>query len=426
MVRIGVRIRAQVSRSSLLILSLLHAVAAVSAQAAAPVLTRIVDPSNPVTTETFESGGAAWMDLDRDGFLDLFVPHGNLTSQNNSLFLHTTGMGFQRVVTGPVVSDGGSSIGGVWGDWNRDGHVDLFVTNRNGFGNFLYAGQGDTSFASVAGTAVVDDRANSNSGSWLDIDNDGDLDLYVVNFNGDDFLYVNGGPPAYTLIRTVVPTLTPGAEFSIHGAWADWDNDGDEDLFVGNAGTQNDYLFINGGGLSFTRRTFSDALSSLGASWGDYDNDGYMDLVVANYGGQVSVLYHNGGPPQFALSPVSAAVFPAVAASAVGSAWGDVDNDGDLDLFVTNDGGSGSLYVNAGPPAYTFLRQAMADVGQSFGCNWADIDRDGDLDLFVANRANQVDFLYRNDTAPSGSWFGVRCVGTTPASRGGRCSRSRR
>ncbi len=394
--------------------ALLLAAAHVHAAPAGPVLTRVVDPANPATTDVYESGGAAWLDLNGDGYLDLFVPHGNLSNQNNSLYLHTTGMAFQKVVTGPEVADGGTSIGAMWGDWNQDGHPDLFVVNRSDWGNFLYAGTGDTTFTKITGQAVENDQGDSNSGSWIDIDGDGDLDLYVVNFNGDDFLYLNSGPPDYTLTRTVVPSLTPGSEFSIHGAWADFDNDGDEDLFTCNAGTQNDYLFVNGGALSFTKRVLGDGLSSLGASWGDYDNDGYLDLFVTHHG-QPGVLYHNSGPPNFDLTPMSTAVFPADVSNGVGSAWGDVDNDGDLDLFVANDGGNNFLYLNGGPPGYAFTRvttgAAVNDGGNSFGCSWADVNRDGALDLFVANRANQVNFLYRND-GPVGNWLGVRCIGT--------------
>lgn len=380
----------------------------------APTLTRVVDPTNPVTTEACESGGAGWIDLNGDGFLDLFVPNGNLTSQDNSLFVHTSGLSFQKVATGPVVHDGGTSIGGVWGDWNRDGHPDLFVTNRASFGNFLYQGVGDTAFVKVTGVAAVDDRANSNSASWVDVDNDGELDLYVVNFGSADFLYANSGAPSFALVPTPVPSLTPGAEFSIHGTWADFDNDGDEDFFVGNAGTQNDYLYVNGGGLTFAKRVLPDGRSSLGASWGDFDQDGWLDLFVVNRGNP-SILYRNEGPPGFALTAVAPAIYTPDLANSVGSAWGDADNDGDLDLFVSNDGSPSFFYLNAGPPTYALTRTdpgaPLTQVVPSFGCSWADVDRDGDLDLFVANEVNVPNDLYRND-GPAGHWLAIECAGT--------------
>lgn len=384
--------------------------------APAQTFTAIFDATNPVVHDGRESGGGSWIDVDGDGDLEFFVAHGNTANQNNSLYWNDGGLVFHRVTTVPVVNDGGSSIGGCWGDFDHDGRPDLFVTNRNFFGNFLYHATADTVFQRLTGIAPDTDRGNSNSSSWVDIDRDGDLDLYVVNFQGDDFLYVNSGVPSYNLIRTPVASLTPGTEFSIHCAWADFDADNDMDLFVGNAGTQNDYVYVNDGGLSFTRRILADGRSSLGASWGDYDGDGYLDLFVANYLGQTSILYRNGGPPGFALTAQPAAVLPAGPANAVGSAWGDVDNDGDLDLLVANDNGeSETLYMNSGPPAFNFVRVTtgalVSSGGFSFGCSLADADGDGDLDAFVANRLNQDDALYRND-GPVGTWLEFRLEGT--------------
>lgn len=404
-------------RGSITLLALFTAgTLAFSGPAAAQTFTAIFDPTNPIVHDGRESGGGSWIDVDGDGDLEFFVAHGNTANQNNSLYWNDGGLTFHRVTTGPVVNDGGSSIGGCWGDFDHDGRSDLFVTNRNFFGNFLYHATADTVLQRLTGIAPDTDRGNSNSSSWVDIDGDGDLDLYVVNFQGDDFLYLNSGLPSYNLIRTPVPSLTPGTELSIHGTWVDFDSDRDMDLFVGNAGTQNDYLYVNEGGLAFTRRVLADGRSSLGASWGDYDGDGYMDLFVANYLGQTSILYHNGGPPGFALSPQAATVLPAGPANAVGSAWGDVDNDGDLDLLVANDNGeSETLYLNSGPPAFTFARAAggalVSSGGFSFGCSLADADGDGDLDAFVANRLNQDDALYRND-GPVGAWLEFRLQGT--------------
>src|SRR5262249_31978609 len=152
---------------------------------AAQTFTRVTDPTNPIITDQFQSGGGCWVDLVGDGYLDLFVANGNLTNQPNALYRNMRPGGFVKVVTGNVVTDGGSSIGGTFGDFDHDGRLDLFVTNRNNFGNFLYRGLGDTVFAKVTGVPPVTDIANSNSSSWVDLDGDGVLDLYVVNFQGN-------------------------------------------------------------------------------------------------------------------------------------------------------------------------------------------------------------------------------------------------
>jgi hypothetical protein len=101
---------------------------------------------------------------------------------------------------------------------------------------------------------------------------------------------------------------------------------------------------------------------------------------------------------------------------AVGCAWGDVDNDGDLDLLIARDGQSELLYLNDGPPSYDFTKVTtgplVTTVGNSFGCALVDVDGDGQLDAFVANRLNQTDFLFRNQ-GTANSWLTFHCVGTT-------------
>jgi len=406
------------SRDAVLVLLAVAGLAgSVGRSDAGPFFVRITDPTNPVVTDLFETGGGAWADLDGDGLPELFVANGNLGNQNDALYLNLGGFAFQRVVGVPMATDGGSSIGATWGDYDNDGLLDLFVTNRNFFGNFLYHATGDTSFARVHEGPIDTDLPNSNSASWVDLNGDGALDLFVVNFQGVDDMYLNSGPPDFTFTAVDTGTiLGPAGDFSIPGAWCDYDDDGDLDLFVGNAGTQNDYLYTHVEGLFFTRTTFADGRSTLGASWGDFDNDGDLDLFAPSFLNQTSVLYANSGAPAWTLDPAAGTPFPANPGNAVGSAWGDFDNDGDLDLYVARDGQNNLLFVNSGPPGYTLARVdtlgVSTDGGGSFGCSWADIDGDGDLDLFVANRLNQANFLYRNDGA-QGNWLKLNLRGTT-------------
>ena len=342
--------------------------------------------------------------------------------QQNGLYLNDRHGGFIKVTTGAVVTDSGPSIGGTWGDFNNDGNLDLFVTNRQPgsgppVGNFLYLGMGDTSFTKITVGSPVTDRANSNSSSWVDVDNDGHLDLFVVNFQQDNFLYRNSGPPGFTFTRIDSGAIVrDGNNFSIVGAWADVNNDRKPDVFIGNSGTQNDVLFINEGNGGLAATGITDGRATLGASWGDYDNDGYPDLFVTNYLNQNNILYRNSGPPGFTLVPVDTGALVHDGGNSVGSVWGDFDNDGDLDLFVANDGGVPFLYLNNGPPGYGFTKVTTGDlvntVANSFGCAAADYDNDGALDLFIANRLNQRSFLYRND-GNSNHWVTMRCVGVT-------------
>ena len=378
--------------------------------------TRITDPNHPVIQPAQSSGGGAWIDVNNDGFLDLYVPSGNVSSQPNGLFLNDTGGGFTAVRTGAVVEDRGPSIGSTWADVNDDGNLDLFVTNRNNFGNFFYLGNGDSTFTKVDAGPLVADRGDSNSSSWVDIDRDGDLDLFVINFAGNDFLYLNSGAPDFSFAANTTAPILMDTRPSISGTWADYDDDRDLDLFVGNAGSQNDFLYANTGDLTSTRTTIRDGRSTLGASWGDYDNDGDLDLFVANFLDQNNILYNNTGSPDYQLTPVGNSTVSNDGGRSVGTAWGDYDNDGDLDLFVANHTQSNALYENTGPPDYTFTKvtssPVVSDAGSSFGAVWGDYDNDGDLDLFVANEANENNFLYRNE-ADGNNWIILTTAGTT-------------
>lgn len=381
-----------------------------------PSFTKINDPNNPAVTDAFESTGACWADFNNDGYLDLFVSNGNITNQNNSLYLNNQTGGFIKIITGPVVNDGGSSIGGTCGDYNNDGFLDLFVTNRNNFGNFLYLGTGDSIFTKITAGNIVTDLFNSNSSNWIDLNKDGLLDLHVVNFTANDILYMNNGMPDFTFtkIDTSAFLLDGTGTFSIVGGWSDYNNDRLTDFFIGTGGTQNDFVFTNNGNQVFTKTILNDARNSLGCSWGDFDNDGDLDLFTAGFLNSKSRLYRNSGPPSFNLEPIDTGIVSNDPSNSIGSCWGDFDNDGDLDLFVSNDGSNNFLYTNTGAPNYGFIKitagAVVNDGGNSFGCAAGDYNNDGQLDIYIPNRLNQQNFLYRNN-GNNNNWITIKCSG---------------
>ncbi len=383
-----------------------------------PLFTKITDLGNPAVNDTLESTGVCWIDFNNDGFLDLFVSNGNVVSQNNSLYLNNQAGGFVKITTGAIVNDGGTSIGGTCGDYNNDGNPDLFVTNRNSFGNFLYIGNGDTTFTKVTTGSIVTDKPNSNSSGWTDVNRDGLVDLFMINFTQNDLLYINNGLPNFTFTKIdTAAFLNDGGNFSIAGQWADYNNDRFPDFFVGNAGTQNDFVYKNNGNLTFTRTTLNDARATLGASWADFNNDGYLDLFTSGYLNQKSRLYVNGGPPNYNIIPIDTGIVSNDPANSVGSCWGDFDNDGDLDLFVANDATlSGFLYLNSGFPNYAFTKVTTGtiagNIANSFGCAAGDFDNDGQLDIYAANRLNQKNFLFRNN-GNNNNWITISCAGIT-------------
>lgn len=268
----------------------------------------------------------------------------------------------------------------------------------------------DTAYYLIDTSIVSNDGGASSHGAWGDYDGDGDLDLFVTNRGTTvpepDFLYRNDGNGSFA--RVSQPEFIPDTAWSFAASWGDYDNDGDPDLFVANSRLQtetlNNSLYRNDEG-TLARITsgviVDDAANSTGGAWGDYDNDGDLDLYVANYGSRANALYRNEGGGVFAR--ITEGVIVTGAGSSVGAQWIDFDNDSDLDLFVSNDNNTNNaLYRNqlsrTGSPDFVIVSGIVStDGGNSKMAAWADVDGDGDLDLYVANDIFQNNFLYRND-----------------------------
>jgi hypothetical protein len=236
--------------------------------------TRVVE--GPPVTDGGNSFGAAWIDYDGDGFLDLFVgDYGN----DNCLY-HNNGDGiFSKVTGGTIVNEGGS-FSSTWGDVDNDGDPDVLCANpgygNSGAPNYFYLNAGGGAFTKVLTDIIAADVSLSNTPSWIDYDHDGDLDLFVG-----------------TGCRTEGCSMPPRP----------YRNDGDLDLFV----TSNYAFFAipnafyeNNGNGTFAKVTRGAVVTdsgyiSAGAVWGDYDRDGDLDLFVANQNYENNLLYTNNG-----------------------------------------------------------------------------------------------------------------------------------
>ncbi|MDX1285746.1 MAG: VCBS repeat-containing protein, partial [Draconibacterium sp.] len=160
---------------------------------------------------------------------------------------------FQLIEGENIVLDSGFSQGAAWGDFDNDGHEDLFVTNSwtNG-NNYLYKNNGDGTFESIANVILSNDGGNSNGCSWGDLDNDGDLDLFVANVNNqNNFLYLNSGNGSFEKLKSADAATDGGWTYT--GSWTDFNNDGWLDLFVGNYKEQSNYLYQNDGSGNLIR-----------------------------------------------------------------------------------------------------------------------------------------------------------------------------
>jgi hypothetical protein len=198
-------------------------------------------PNHILSKQKGSNVTCSWIDYDNDGKMDVFLPSNDSTLNN---LYHNDGNGnFTKTTSTGVTNDGGRSTGSCWGDIDNDGDMDLFVANQSNGKNFLYKNNGNKTFTKVTIGEVVNDKSNSHGCSFQDMDNDGDLDLYVTNDRGNCYLYMNDGAGNFTKnLDELIASRLPGA---MGTAWSDYDKDGDLDLFVSCHTNRKSYLFKN-------------------------------------------------------------------------------------------------------------------------------------------------------------------------------------
>ncbi len=280
-------------------------------------------------------------------------------------------------------------------DWNNDGNLDLMVVN-SGSENEAYDGAGDFSFSQHTND-MARFELGARAGCFADYDADGDLDLYLTSNEEIPNLLCENDQGFFSLVTQ--DSLQYAGAFSM-SQWCDFNHDGHLDLF--SVGTDsNSVLMVADAEGNFSTGT-SGALTETGqcvaAAWGDYDNDGDQDLYLV-HDGQPDQLFNNGD--DFTRLPGSPLENAEAGRSA---AWGDYDNDGDLDLYLAVADSTNQLLRNDGDDEFTAVQIGpLADGGPGRSGIWGDYDNDGDLDLFLAN-CGVSDRLLRND---SGSFLDI-------------------
>lgn len=402
--------------------------------------TIFVDMSDPAGIDPFRQGqdrliGQAWGDFDQDGWPDLY-----LTDPGGPNILYRNlGNGKFKPVGVDVIEpqDGPLSSGAVFADFNNDGYPDLYVLNRNS-PNVLFRNEGGRRFVDVTAAAGVGDPYDGKTASWGDYDGDGYLDLYVANWScypdcprpneGDpDALFHNNGDGTFTNVTRALGSKTSGAGFV--ASFVDYDNDGDADIYLVND------VFINDRGNALWRNDgpgcrfwcFTEVseeagadqrLMGMGLSTSDYDNDGDMDFYFSNAGPMV--LLENLGNGSFA----DVAAQAGVDVGGNGVAWGsvslDYDNDGfqDIYLALTDMLPEGTplnpIFHNLGDGTFENVsgQSGVGHTGRTLGVASADYDRDGWVDIVIGDYQRGYSlfhnaFAYRSDNAR----ISVRLVG---------------
>ena len=419
-------------------------------------------------------GGAAFLDYDADGYLDLYLVNGvrggEAPPESRSRLYRNEpggpgGRRFADVTAESGTGGRGWGMGCAVADYDNDGDVDLYVTYWGA--NRLYRNRGGGGFEEQAAAAGVADESWGTSAAFGDLDADGFLDLYVANYlefdledppnegrpctgykglegfcgpmgipGQPDLLYRNLGDGGFEDI-TAATGIGRHRLPALGVAFADYDDDGDQDVYVANDSEPN-LLWRNDGGwvlretAALAGAAYSEegrSQAGMGVDFGDWDNDGDLDLFVTNFSDDVNTLYRNLGDGTFddatAAAGLTGSVRPLLGWS---TALFDADNDGWQDLFVAN----GHLYpqLEIHPTGLRYPQRnlfywnqggyfreagtesgaAMAETRVSRGAAFGDYDNDGDVDLLVVN-LNERPTLLRNEGGNANAWLGLELEG---------------
>ncbi|NNF35984.1 MAG: CRTAC1 family protein [Saprospiraceae bacterium] len=295
---------------------------------------------SPISQLLSPSVGASFADVNNDGHID-----GVITSwyEKEDLFYLNNGEGDFELQSDAGLNPATYGETASFGDYDNDGLIDLYITNSGGDGkNFLYRNIGDGKFQMQADHPLMSDEKPSRSAIWADVDGNGELDLFITNEgNKTNDLYINKGNGAFE--KYLNGSLATSQSSSMTASWGDIDNDGDLDVFIGNAGfyeEQRNQLFLNEDGTFI--EVIDDPVTlfkgcTYGSSMVDYNNDGHLDLFITNGFCKSNLgnrLYRNKGDGTFEDRSSEFSVNPDVCS--YGNAWGDFNNDGFMDLVIAN------------------------------------------------------------------------------------------
>jgi len=412
--------------------------------------------------------GCAFVDYDNDGWMDIYLVNSGkcdfydpLPPLRNALYHNNRDGTFTDVTEKAGVAGGGYGQGVAVGDYDGDGFPDLYVTQYGR--SILYHNNRDGTFTDVTEKAGVAAPGWSSSAVWFDYDNDGRLDLFVCRFvdfdKSKNLPCAAGDSPGYCIPRLYKPmpswlfhnngdgTFTDVSKSTGIGnysgkAWGvvatDINNDGRMDLFVANDTVAN-FLFVNRGGGKFEEIgapagvAYSEAgrpRSGMGVDSADFNQDGWMDLFVANIDHEMYSLYQNNRDETFDDEAVATGI---ASATHLMSGWGlkffDYDNDGNLDLFLSNGNpddliqvfrkdvtyqepmllfhGDGKILQNVSDKSGPVFAKQLSARGLAIG----DFDNDGAIDVLVSVNDGEP-LLLRNDAGRKSHWLGITLVGT--------------
>jgi hypothetical protein len=418
--------------------------------------------------------GCAFIDYDNDGWMDLFVLSGTRLEgapeeATNRLYKNNRDGTFTDVTEKAGLHSVGWACGVCIGDYNNDSFDDIFLSR---FGqNSLYRNNGDGTFTDVTKAAGLwNDQPRWGAGcSFVDYDRDGHLDLFVSNYvrfsfeqaaapgqnsscswkgipvecgprglqTGKHSLYHNNGDGTFTDVTEHAGMGRAAPSYGMTVVAADFDEDGWPDIYVACDSTPS-LLFVNNHDGTFREEgvlrgaALSDdgmEQAGMGLGIGDYDLDGHLDLFKTHFADDANILYHNDGKANFEDATTSSRLGVETRYVCWGAGILDLDNDGYPDLFMTTghvypeveqklpqypNKTPRAIFRNLGPGVFEeLIEQAGPGVAAahcSRGCAFGDFDNDGDLDILIIN-LNEPPSLLRNDLSGNAKWIKVKLEG---------------
>jgi len=370
--------------------------------------------------DNVKAGRIAWGDYDADGWQDILLNGCRLfRNQNGSGFVEVTAEAFPETIKGS---------GGLWADFDNDGDLDIITKDPES----IWLNDGGI-FRKISG--FTDNTVSTEGIGIADFNKDGFLDIYLANYEKNyvyeqDQFFLGNAELEY-VDSAIESGLIP--EDSINRAGrgvncGDYDNDGDQDIFVSNYRLMENFLWENDGSGSFSNSARELNVSgveidgwwghTIGSEWCDLDNDGDLDLISCNLAhpryidfSNKTMLLYNSGYPEFKFTDKRADAGIRFEETHSEPASGDLDNDGYADLYINDvyEGRRSFLYMNNRDGTFrdiTYLSGTRHFNG--WGVAFADFDNDGDLDILAAGGKVQ---LFRNDTENSGNWLQVEVIG---------------
>lgn len=419
--------------------------------------------------------GCAFLDYDNDGWLDIFVLSGSRLEgapegATNRLYKNNRDGTFTDVTEKAGLRRSGWASAVCVGDYNNDGYPDLFVTCWGQ--NVLYRNNGDGTFTDVTREAgLLEGRTRWGVGcTFLDYNRDGHLDLFVANYlefdlktaprpapgancawkgvqancgprglpEGRHSLYRNNGDGTFTEVSREAGIAKARGGYGLTVMAADFDSDGWPDILVAGDSTPS-LLFRNNQDGTFVEEALERGLAlgeedaeqaGLGLALGDFDLDGHLDLFRTRYTEDTDLLYHNDGQGIFEDVSTRAGLGVETRFAAWGAGMADLDNDGLPDLFLVTSSVPPPPGKKVPEDLYRTPRVVFRNLGEgrfeelieqagpgvaaphaSRGCAFGDFDNDGDVDILIVN-LNEPPSLLRNDLSGSHHWLKVKLIGT--------------